>query len=429
MCAASYTDREAFIPLRRSDIVELCVRDGKLSESDVPAFRKFCEVLSAFTHFRYHRKMEDIKESFAPTDPDKDTRELDGESKDVDASSQQLSQQLAEILEGANYNKITQEELELAFREKSLIDLKTAVDFDDFEEMIAYQRGAADKEFEVKKLFKKKTLSVETYERVVILIRFKDKEHFLAKKAKVDQLQFVPGKTYIYLYKSIPRFDLELLFPNVRVSMTLKDKLLFGVPAIGASVPVLLKALPQILIIVGAILFFTQGPEAAQAIGADETQVRDLMPVLVALLSMTIGFGGLAFKQHSNYKSKRLKFLKNVTDTLFFRNLASNRSVLTCLVDDAEEEDCKEMILAYYHLLTHDKPLSVEALDDLVEDFLAEKAKLLVDFDIADPIEDMKTLAFEGQKLIWEENGVLKVPSIREACQIIDALWDNAYEF
>jgi len=33
---AVYEDREAFIPYRRTDLIELCIEDGKLSPADVP---------------------------------------------------------------------------------------------------------------------------------------------------------------------------------------------------------------------------------------------------------------------------------------------------------------------------------------------------------------------------------------------------------
>jgi hypothetical protein len=79
---------------------------------------------------------------------------------------------------------------------------------------------------------------------------------------KSDKLNFIPGKTYVYLYKNVPKFDLEFLFPNGQISMTWKDRLMFGIPAIGAGISIVLKVLPEIVLIVAVILSIIWGPES-----------------------------------------------------------------------------------------------------------------------------------------------------------------------
>ncbi|HOJ60577.1 MAG TPA: DUF3754 domain-containing protein [bacterium] len=48
-------------------------------------------------------------------------------------------------------------------------------------------------------------------------------------------MQFVPGQTYLLNFKNVPKADLEIIFPNVKISITLKDKLLFWVPAFAVA--------------------------------------------------------------------------------------------------------------------------------------------------------------------------------------------------
>ena len=98
------------------------------------------------------------------------------------------------------------------------------------------------------------------------------------------------------------------------------------------------------------------------------------MPILVATLSLGMALGGFAFKQYSNYKSKRIKFQKDVTETLFFKNLGNNDSVFQTFIDLAEEEECKEIILVYYHLLTSENSLKPEELDARIEAWMQKKA-------------------------------------------------------
>ena len=115
-----------------------------------------------------------------------------------------------------------------------MVPLNTKVDFEDFEQMVCYYRGDVFRTTTFKKFyFWEEEREVDIFERVALLFKFKSAEYFAAKEKKAKDLNFEPGKMYIYLYKDIPRYDLDLLFPNVRVSMTLKDQLLFGVPALG----------------------------------------------------------------------------------------------------------------------------------------------------------------------------------------------------
>ena len=123
-------------------------------------------------------------------------------------------------------------------------------------------------------------------------------------------LKFTPGKMYVYFYRNVPVFDLELLFPNIQISMTLKDRLKLIIPALGAAIPVILKALPKLALLVGAISFLVFGSTRILGIEVREEQVRDFMPVLTALLSLIVVLGSYAFKQYSKYKSKQIEFRK-----------------------------------------------------------------------------------------------------------------------
>jgi len=42
------------------------------------------------------------------------------------------------------------------------------------------------------------------------------------------------------------------------------------------------------------------------------------------MLSLVVTLGGFGFKQYASYKNKKIKYQKNVTETLFSKNLASN---------------------------------------------------------------------------------------------------------
>ena len=130
---AEYQDRQSFIPYRRKDLIELCIKDGKLSLTEAGTFRHFCEILSAYYHFQYHITLENLKNHFAPFDPDADTKPLNSlsaiESADVE---NKLVSDFVSVLESANYENLSEEDLKKAFQQESLIPLNTDVDFSYF---------------------------------------------------------------------------------------------------------------------------------------------------------------------------------------------------------------------------------------------------------------------------------------------------------
>ncbi len=435
--------RESFIPYRRSDLVELCLQEGRLPEAQAQKFRDFCTILAAYYHFQFHHTLEQLKDCFAPFNPDADThqrRSLSDEEQVVMADK--LVTTFAHLLERANYFSLSQDGLKRAFKRKSLIELNTDVDFDDFKRMVCYVRGDIFKTAEFKKfIFWKTERRIDIFERVAVLMQFKDEEYFQERNVKIETLDFVPGRMYLYLYRNIPKFDIEFLFPNVKISMTWRDRILLLVPAIGAGVSLMIKALPQLLLIVGAVLFFLNAPEFLEGWKASEEEVRDFMPTLTALMSLLLMFGGFAFKQYSTYQHKQLKFQQNVTETLFFRNIASNLGVFYNLIDAAEEEECKEIILVYYHLLTQETPVSPEQLDRIIEDWMQNNFETIINFDIKGAVDNLTQIRGARPSsndsesypdvplLTYDPQGRCHVLPLDDAKYVIDSVWDQAFQY
>ena len=437
-------NREAFIPYRRSDIIKLCLDDDRLNAAETQKFKDFCEILSSYYHFRFHKTLEVIKDNYVPFNPNADVEALVPPSfEQYDQMESTVVDGFEHILERANYIRLPEYDIKQSLGQTSLIDLKTEVDFDEFDRFVCYYRGDSYKTITQKKFFFwKKQRRIDIFERIVLLIKFKEAAYFGTKKYKKKELKFLPGKMYLYFYKNIPKLDIDLLFPNVTTSMTWKDRLLFGVPAIGAAIPLILKALPNVLLLVAAILFALNAQPLVEQLEVEENQARNIMPVLVATLSLGMALGGFAFKQYSNYKSKRIKFQKDVTETLFFKNLGNNDSVFQTFIDLAEEEECKEIILVYYHLLTSNNSLKPEELDARIEAWMQKKVGITINFDINGPLDNLANIRGklitnalseentpEIPLLKYDNQGFCNVLPLNDAKKVIDYVWDNAFNY
>lgn len=429
--------REHYVPFSRAAIIEHCLANAKLNDIEAAGFRRFCEILAAFKHYEFHKKAEKLKELFAPVNPDCPHNAVDALNADSRrAATTRLREEFEILLERANFERVDDSALIEAFTEHALIQLRTRVALDDFEEMRIYARGCSQITVPVKERLRKKQLTFDSYDRVAVLLQFKDKAHFGPKKRQ-RPANFEPGRTYLFLYKNIPRFDLEVLLPNIETRMNLLDMVLFGVPAAAVAVSVMLRVLPNLLLIIGVVMLLIFGPGIARNFGVDETTMADILKLWAAMSSICIGLGGYAFRQWSNYRSKQIRFQKQITETLFFKNIASNMSVFFSLIDAAEEEECKEMILVYYHLLTHEHPLSPADLDYRIERWFQEEQGVSVNFDIENTVMMLERVCTrpdesdpEGGRLLRRDALGRCIPlPLEEANRLLDRLWDDYFPY
>jgi len=103
-----------FIPFRRSDIIEMCLSEGDLSVDAVQQFRHNCQSIEEFFQHDFHGIKQHIKDAYAPLDPDADTRLLNEFIKRD--SSADLVASLEQVLQRANYEKVTEQDLQRALR-------------------------------------------------------------------------------------------------------------------------------------------------------------------------------------------------------------------------------------------------------------------------------------------------------------------------
>ncbi|MCX2980728.1 DUF3754 domain-containing protein [Halieaceae bacterium IMCC14734] len=392
-----------FIPFRKRDIVEMLLQ--KQPYDDDARFRQFCEILQSVFHFDYHRRLEDLKDAYAPLNPDRDTRAPVGIAE---ASSADFARQMESLLERANYDRLTDADLQRAFEENSLFKLQLHVDFDDFEEVLLFTRGEYQKQETVSQLFGlwAQSVSFSNFDRVVIYVKLK-------ADASLQQRPDRTGITMLKLFQNVPKADIEMLFPNTRLGMRMIDKLIIGVPALAGGVVALSTKIGASMILLGALVGYWLG------LSAEPVELS--RATALALIAGIAGLGSFIWKQFSNFKNRKLRFLQSLTENLYFKNLDNNAGVFHRLVDDAEEEECKEAILAYSFLLRSEQPLTRQQLDAAIEQWLQDQWDCTIDFEIDDALDKLRKLG-----LVSGEQTLLALPLV-EACEALDQRWDNYF--
>ncbi|MGD9331984.1 MAG: TMEM143 family protein [Desulfobacterales bacterium] len=409
--------RGRFIPFRKSDLVTMCLEAGLIMEGTAADFHDFHRLLGALLHFEYHQLLESIKDAYAPFDPDADTRPIRPPDQETLVTHQTtFVGQMTTLLDAANFEPITKEDLHEALAEESLFKIRLEVDFEDFEEVLFFRRGENLRQETLVSWagLKKTPVTFTNFDRVVVYIKFKPAAYFAAAGRK--KLPYKPGATMIKLFQNVPKADLEMLFPNSEVRMKTIDKLIIGIPAAVSGAVVLVSRLGASLVLVGSLVAFW--------LGLRETSVEINQKHLVALGLGLAALGGFSFKQVSKFKNRKIRFMKALAENLYFKNLDNNAGVFHHLIDAAEEEEFKEALLAYLYLARSANGLTRRQLDEAVESWLAEEWDCPIDFEVDDALEKLQRWG-----LLKREGERFCALSLPEAKARLDQIWDNYFTY
>ncbi len=418
---AAPTQKSHYIPFAKADVIRMCLAEGGLAASEHESFREFAKILSALFHFEYHDRLETLKENYAPLNPDEATKRVKelGPAERVE-SEKKFVDMLREVLTGANFSEMSREEIQRSINADPRLGMKMDVDLDAFQRVCVFRRETHTETVSEKKSFGrgKRERERSYYDRVVLYLRFKETPAKPdAKNVGLGQGQ--PGQAYLKLFGRVPVDGLEMLFPNARMSMTTLDKILIGGPAaLGGILMLMNKLLPTILAILAMVAFWV-------GFSKDKGNMEKLMDQLVGL-----GLGGFAMymffrKQMKKIKGRRAKYQQTLMQNLYFRVFDNNAGVLHHLIGNAEDEDFKEAVLAYYFLLTRDKPMSEKELDQEVESWFASSHGLQLDFEVDDAARKLERMGLAKR----DDGGRLTVTSMADAKKRIDWLWDNFFSY
>ena len=364
-----------FIPFRQHDI--LC-----LIQEDAPSgseFAKSLKLLSLILSQEFQGRLELLKMHYHSMDPNADTKLVDGA---LSADPTAFSRELKSLLERANYRALSQAELDHALTSESVFQVKLHVVLDDFRELTIYTRGQRQRQETIRSWFglKKRTLEVTYFERVLLYARFQDAAYFAAKK-KSKALAFKPDTTQLKLFANVPAADIEMLFPNSEVRMKTLDKLVIAVPAIAGFIGIALKIAGSAAILLMLLKHWLGLHPNSPAI---DGAVWAAIGVAAFTLAMFIG------RQIGRYKYKKIQFLQALADNLFFRNLDNNAGAFHRVLDDAQEEDIKETVLAYRFLLIG--PATEAELDQRIEQWFVQRLQTTLDFEVDDALAKLARL-------------------------------------
>jgi hypothetical protein len=410
--------RDRVIPVRKSDLIEGLVAEGRLDQAGQTALRQLARRLGTILHAEYFEELDRLREAYFYFDPELDPQ-AGGPVKDPDAAYRSLSEEFVRVLTEANFIELTHDEITRAFAERALVRVKIKAPVEDYRDVRMFRRGHHSETIEIPVWFglRRRPLEVVVYDDVVLMVATKpdgikpaNTRKALAS-ARRGEKKIRGGAVLFKYFRHIARADLKALFPNVRVVLSLSDHFTLGIPAIVGGVPILIKLASTV-----TVLFLVAGfyLGLTGTVGDNDTERA------LAALSGLFALGAFLLRQWGNFHRQSLIHQKQLTDNIYYRNVNNNSGIFNYLIGEAEEQDWKEALLAYYGLLTATEPLTREALEARIEELLARVFGVSADFEIDDALARLKRF-----DLLRETDGRLSVPPLPDALARLDKEWQE----
>jgi uncharacterized protein DUF3754 len=162
--------------------------------------------------------------------------------------------------------------------------------------------------------------------------------------------------------------DLEMLLPGTRIRMRWADRGKLGASFFGSIGYVGWKISEYSLAILQLGFWALYGP------------------VMLVL--------GYAYKTWTGFATTRQTYMLQLTQSLYYQNLDNNGGVIYRLLDEAEDQESREAMLAYFYLwrYANDRGWTAGELDDFIELDLEKKLNMPVDFEVEDALAKLERL-------------------------------------
>ena len=356
---ANRPSAESYLPMRQEELVEFLIGRGGLGAAEAGQFRLLCNLLHMVLHQDFHQHQELLKRQYAPFDPDTETRPV---AQDRTKSRGELLDEfmgsLSEVLTAAHYRPLAPEDLDYALSGATYWGLDLQINRSIFDRLMIYVRGDDARSRVHRSLntrFRSRIIDLEIYQRLVLVVKLRSEE-VVSETIDTESL-------YIKVFREIPKLDLEMLLPGARPRMRLLDAGKIG----GSSLTGI----------------FSLSKMAMETVLAGK------------LKWLTLGFGALAyaFQSFLGYRRTKAAYVHSQTQQLYYQNLDNNAGAFCKLIDEAEDEEIKESILAYYMLSTR-APVdwTLNNLAKAVEELVRSATGTNCQFQVRDAVGKLERL-------------------------------------
>lgn len=380
---------EHFIPIRLELILERILNDPALDAREKEDLRTLTQMFLEHYHYDYHHEYLELKECFTPFNPDPESvYEITFSEEEKRTFRVRLVEGIGHLLEVSNYRKLSEEEFNECLKLQPFGGLAIEVNTEMFESFQVYYRGIRDVPKKEKwGYFFEKHRDVRELKRVFVLARYREELH--------------DGKIIAKLFRDVAVENLKIVAPEVRLLMPLLDKMKIGGTTLAGIATAAFKFLTSLVV----------NPWVAMVIFGT---------FVMAVVKGILGFFNI-----------RTRYLQLFSSSLYHNTLANNLGAVHLLVDQAETQEVKEALLAYYLLYRGQKEgvrRTMEELDAAVEAWLLKNFGYPIDFEVDDALRKlMEKKLVTAQSLENSEEIFYQVYNLPSTLRRLDEIWDNLH--
>ena len=388
--------KQHYIPISRSRVKEELFQMDQLTDELRIDLGKISQMLEVIWHHSSHAQLEKLKILYESMDPDQI-----GTPDSV--GKEEFLRTLRKALHNGNWKEISEQERKAAENGENIFPISLDVRLDELVTSNLFKLGEVSTRETRSSWFglKKEKITIEAFDRVIQILQYHDEGWFEDR----NRMKHYPGEVaaglHLRLFKTVPKLDLETIFPNTSPEMRYLDKVKIIAPLIGGFFTLLVKF--------GPLLYGGN---------AGNTSTSIVSGICVAL-------GTYILKSYMTYQKTRDKYQTQISRNLYFKGQANNAAVLNMVIDMAEEQEVKEALLAYTFLLADQTNHNYDSLDRRIEQWLLDTFDVEVGFEIEDSIRKLA----EMKLLVKKDDGSLSVLSAKESLMILDKYWDTIYTY
>jgi hypothetical protein len=432
---AQHWEREHYIPLKPNELADHLAELPSTDPTEEPAeeplsttidtspashtgpashtalFGRLCHRIEEVIHQQYRSDRQKLIELYESFDPDADPRLVPGKNSlaldatSRDTYSRQLFQEIADWLQHANYRRLKPSEIQDAIATASHWGVRLRVRFGSFRRLEVYARGdiiAKRTRRDWRKGFKLCEFDVPIYQRLVVVFRTKELQNL------PDLLD--PNCVHVRMFKNIPKVDVDMMLPGSQVRLNWTDTGKIGVPTLWGLFMLASKLVKSfwLVTLLGALKVFSS------------------FLLVVAIIVASIVYG---IKSTLSYSTAKRRYQLNVARSLYYQNLDNNLGALLRIVEEAEQQEICEAILAYYVMAqsngttmaaveTANFAMQTQQIDTEAERILRAITGTDVDFDVNDALRDLVSIGIampevKGWRALDLENAIVAARATR----------------
>jgi hypothetical protein len=296
------------------------------------------------------------------------------------------------LLEG-NYVELPRQRIVQCVELQNYGGLKVEANLDEYQNLVIFYRGVLREQRCTRpwrNFWRKKNRTCTLFSRAAVVVRTAEQ----------------PDHLHLKLFKNIVAEDLEMVLPRVRVRMRWLDGLKIGSSLAGSVGTACWKAFTAVLLSPWLFLFV-------------------FSTFLIAMIRAFFAYLG-----------SKTRYLQVLSANLYFQNIANNAGALAYLVDSAEAEEIKELLLAYYLLyLERDRDYTVEALGQRVNHWVREQFGREIEFDAPAAVRKLMEKGLAVRRAAGCADpaaapaSVVKVFDLPTALRHLHQAWDGFYPY